>query len=131
MINTLDLDPSMSGQQTSFTDVSGNQWSVNTTTGEVTFTPAANFTGVASIPYSVQDTAGQTASANLSVTVGPPASIHGVVFNDPDLNGTQGAGEAGIGSVRVDLYDSSGITLIATLTTIAGGSYSFTNLTAW
>jgi LPXTG-site transpeptidase (sortase) family protein len=129
VINTLDLDPSTSGQQTSFTDTSGNQWSVNTTTGDVLFTPAANFTGVASIPYSVQDTAGQTATANLSVTVGPPASIHGVVFNDPDLNGTQGAGEAGIGAVKVDLYDSSGTTLIATLTTTAGGSYSFTNLT--
>jgi LPXTG-site transpeptidase (sortase) family protein len=130
LISTLDLDPSVGGQQTSFTDGSGNQWSVNTTTGEVTFTPAANFTGVASIPYSVQDASGQTANANLSVTVGPPASVHGVVFNDPDLNGTQGAGETGIGSVRVELYGSSGVTLIATLTTATGGSYNFTNLTA-
>ena len=130
VINTIDLDPSTSGQQTSFTDASGNQWSVNTTTGDVLFTPAANFTGVAAVPYSVRDSSGQTATANLSVTVGPPASIHGVVFNDTDLNGTQSAGEAGIGAVRVYLYDSSGTTLVATLTTTAGGSYSFTNLTA-
>src|SRR6185436_13024996 len=53
VINTLDLDPSLSGQQTSFTDASGNQWSVNTTSGDLLFTPAANFTGVAMIPYSV------------------------------------------------------------------------------
>jgi LPXTG-site transpeptidase (sortase) family protein len=129
LINTIDLDPSTSGQQTSYTDASGNQWSVNTITGEVTFTPATNFTGNATIPYSVQDANGQTATANLTVTVGPPASINGTVFNDADLNGTQAGSEFGIGSVRVDLYDSTGITLIATVTTTAGGSYNFPNLT--
>jgi LPXTG-site transpeptidase (sortase) family protein len=102
---------------------------VNTTTGEVTFTPATNFTGTATIPYAVQDTLGQTAAANLAVTVGPPASINGTVFNDSDLNGTQGAGETRIGAVRVDLYNSTGTTLIATLTTTVSGSYNFTNLT--
>ena len=59
-----------------------------------------------------------------------PASIRGVVFNDLNLNGVQGAGESGIGSVRVDLYDSTGTTLIATSITTVGGSYSFTNLLA-
>jgi LPXTG-site transpeptidase (sortase) family protein len=57
-----------------------------------------------------------------------PANISGVVFSDSNLNGTQGAGEPGIGSVRVDLYDSTGTTLIASTTTTAGGFYSFTNL---
>ena len=127
--STIDLDPSTSGQQTSFTDSNGNQWSVDTTTGEVTFTPAANFTGTATIAYSVEDSVGQTATADLIVTVGAPASLTGIVFHDADLNGTQGTGEAGIGSVRVDLYDSTGTTLIASTTTSAGGSYSFTNLT--
>ena len=94
----------------------------------MTFTPASNFTGIATIPYSVEDSLGQTATADLSVTVGAPASIHGVVFNDSDLNGTQGAGEPGIGAVRVELYDSTGTTLIASMTTTAGGSYSFNNL---
>lgn len=111
------------------TDTSGNQWSVNTTTGNVTFTPAANFTGTAFIPYSVEDAAGQTTVANLRVTVGQPASISGVVFHDSDVDGTQDAGEAGIGAVRVDLYDSTGTTLLASLNTTAGGSYSFANLT--
>jgi LPXTG-site transpeptidase (sortase) family protein len=94
----------------------------------VTFTPATNFTGTATIPYSVQDTLGQSGTANLSVLVGPPSSINGTVFNDPNLNGTQGAGEAGIGSVRVDLFDSTGTTLIATTTSTSSGSYSFSNL---
>ncbi len=128
LTSTVDLDPSTGGQQTFFTDSSGNQWSVDTTTGEVTFIPAANFTGTATIAYSVEDSAGQTATADLIVTVGASASITGVVFHDADLNGMQGAGEAGIGSVRVDLYNSTGTTLIASVTTIAGGSYNFTNL---
>ncbi len=130
LINTIDLDPSTAGQQTSFTDASGNQWSVNTTTGDVTFTPAANYTGIATIPYSVQDAAAQTAAANLSVTVGPPASISGVVFNDLDLNGLQTGSEPGITGVTVNLYDGTGTTLIATVTTGAGGTYNFPNLSA-
>lgn len=125
---SIDLDPSTAGQQTTFTDSSGNQWSVNTATGAVTFTPAPNFTGTASIPYSVEDSAGQAATADLIVTVGAPASLSGVVFNDSNLNGAQSVGEPGIGSVRVDLYDNTGTILIASRITTAGGSYSFTNL---
>ena len=129
LTSTLDLDPATGGQQTSFTDTSGNQWSVNTTTGEVTFTPATNFTGTATIPYSVQDAAGQTAAADLIVTVGSPASLSGVVYHDLNLDGTQDPGEAGLGAVRIDLYDSTGTTLIASVNTAADGSYSFTNIT--
>jgi len=129
VINTIDLDPATLGQQTSYTDSNGNQWSVNTTTGDVTFTPAANFTGTATIPYEVQDASAQTAAANLSVTVGPPASISGVVFNDADLNGSKSGSESGIATVKVDLYDSTGTTLIASITTTAGGAYSFPNVT--
>jgi LPXTG-site transpeptidase (sortase) family protein len=63
------------------------------------------------------------------VTVGSPASITGVVFNDSDLDGTQDAGEAGQAAVRIELYDNSGTTLIAFATSNAGGAYSFTNVT--
>jgi uncharacterized surface anchored protein len=96
----------------------------------VTFTPALNFTGVATIPYTVQDAAGQTATANLSVTVAPPASISGVVFHDIDLDGSKLASESGIVGVIVNLYDSTGTTLIASTTTSVGGTYNFPNLTA-
>ena len=130
VINTIDLDPSTLGQQTSFTDVDGNQWSVNITTGDVTFTPATNYTGTATIPYSVQDASGQIATANLSVTVAPPASISGVVFHDVNLDGSKLASESGIVGVIVNLYDSTGTTLIASTTTGAGGIYNFPNLTA-
>ena len=43
------------------------------TSNVVTFTPAAGFTGVASVPYSVLDTYGLTASAVISVTISPSA----------------------------------------------------------
>ena len=128
VISTIDLDPSTPGQDTSFTDSNGNQWSVNTTTGNVTFTPAPTFTGTATIPYSVEDSNGQVATADLIVTVGPPASISGVVFHDLDLDGTQDAGEPGLAGVRVELYDSAGTTLIAAIVTPTGGAYSFPNL---
>src|SRR5262249_12150358 len=67
-------------------------------------------------------------TANLSVTVGPPASISGTVFKDANLNRTQGTGEGGLGPVKIDLYDSTGTTLIATVMTTVGGSYNFSNL---
>ncbi len=129
LISTIDLNPLSTGQQTSFTDASGNQWSVNTVTGDVIFTPAASFSGTATIAYLVEDSLGQPATADLFVTVGPSASLSGTVFHDADLNGSQGAGEAGIGAVRVELYDSTGTTLITFLNTAAGGSYGFPNLT--
>ncbi len=70
---TIDLDSTTPGNQATFT-ASGHTWAANTTTGEVTFTPSENFTGTASIPYSVQDQSGQTASAVLRATVlTPPA----------------------------------------------------------
>ncbi len=69
VLTTIDLNPGAPGIQTTFTDTDGNLWSVNPATGDVTFTPANNFTGAAVIPYAVQDELGQTASANLSVIV--------------------------------------------------------------
>ncbi|WP_343630922.1 Ig-like domain-containing protein [Fluviicola sp.] len=68
---TIDLDPSTPGQQTTFTNASGT-WTVNTTTGDVTFTPAANFNGTATITYTINDNLGATSNtANLTVVVAP------------------------------------------------------------
>ena len=57
----------------------------------------------------------------------PLASIGDFVWNDVNADGIQDAGELGIGGVTVDLYDGGG-NFIATTTTAADGSYSFTNL---
>ena len=53
-----------------------------------------------------------------------------MVFSDLDLSTIQNGTEPGIGGVRVDLYDSTGTTLIASVTTTAGGAYNFPNLPA-
>ncbi|MBW4647660.1 MAG: carboxypeptidase regulatory-like domain-containing protein [Kastovskya adunca ATA6-11-RM4] len=54
-------------------------------------------------------------------------TIGDLVFNDANGNGTQDAGESGIGGVTITLKDANG-TAIATTTTDANGNYSFTNL---
>ncbi len=71
VVGTIDLDPTQPGQQTTFTNAQGT-WVVNTTTGDVTFTPSSNFNGTATIQYTITDNAGATSnSANLTVTVNP------------------------------------------------------------
>ncbi|MGD0877316.1 MAG: sortase [Anaerolineales bacterium] len=54
-------------------------------------------------------------------------SISGTVFNDTNANGVQDTGEPGIPGVTVTLYDQNN-NVVATTTTAADGSYSFTNL---
>ncbi len=67
-LSTIDLDPSTAGVQTSYSDADGS-WAVDAG-GNVTFTPAADFFGVASISYVVDDNDGATSNqGNLSVTV--------------------------------------------------------------
>ncbi|MBT1706571.1 Ig-like domain-containing protein, partial [Chryseosolibacter indicus] len=52
---SVDLDPSTSGTQTTYS--SNGSWSVDNT-GLVTYTPAADFHGTASITYTVKDNSG-------------------------------------------------------------------------
>jgi uncharacterized repeat protein (TIGR01451 family) len=62
----VDLDTLTDGIQT----VQGT-WTVNSANGSVTFAPAAGFSGTASIPYTVNDSASQTSNtALITVTVG-------------------------------------------------------------
>jgi hypothetical protein len=48
--------------------------SYNATNGTVTFTPTTGYSGAASFTYSISDTAGGTASANVSLTVKAPSA---------------------------------------------------------
>ena len=74
--SSIDLDPSTPGQQTTFSKPGEGTFTLNTSTGEVTFTPVLNFTGVSSTPYTIKDNLGQTSNpANLKVTVVVPAAI--------------------------------------------------------
>jgi gliding motility-associated-like protein len=102
--STVDLDPATPGVQNTFTNASGD-WSVNTS-GEVTFTPALNYNGIASLTYVVNDNTGATSNlANITVTVDPvndpPVAVDdsnvtkegipvsgSVSLNDSDVDGT-------------------------------------------
>jgi LPXTG-motif cell wall-anchored protein len=62
---------------------------VEPTTGEVTFTPRAGFTGKATIPYIIMDSLGMMANANLIITVEDTAVVP-VVKKKPALAKTGG-----------------------------------------
>jgi gliding motility-associated-like protein len=65
---TLDLDPAVSGIQTTYSDTKGD-WSLDTTTGIVTFNPADNFNGTATITYTLCDAAGLCNNADITFLV--------------------------------------------------------------
>ena len=68
-VNSVDLDPATPGQQTSISTTAG-VFSVNA--GVLTFYPAANYNGPASITYTVNDNSGATSNvATVSITVTP------------------------------------------------------------
>jgi len=63
------------------------------------------------------------------VLAGAAATVNGTVFADTSLDGIMNAGELGIAGVTVWLKNTSGVTLAST-TTLAGGTFSFTGLAA-
>ncbi|MEY2652436.1 MAG: hypothetical protein RLZZ321_1529, partial [Bacteroidota bacterium] len=118
-INTasVDLDPTTAGQQTTLTTAQGT-WSV--TSGNLTFTPVANYNGPASVTYTVNDNSGATSNvATVSITVTPvndapianndlastnedaPVVIN-VLSNDTDIEGLN------IGSVTITVQPTNG-----------------------
>jgi hypothetical protein len=68
-----------------------------------------------------------------AVSVRPAVDISGRVFEDANFAGTAaeydgGTGDLGLPNVDVELYDSSTNAYITSVTTTAGGTYSFTGL---
>ncbi len=106
---TIDLDPALAGQQTTVT-VTGGTFDLITNgpnAGQVTFTPALDFTGTAIAPYTVQDNAGGLSnSATITVNVGPLA-VNDVAYTTPNtaasLNVT--ANDTDANGLRVNLVD--------------------------
>jgi gliding motility-associated-like protein len=119
-INTssVDLDPSTAGIQSTFTNAQGT-WTVSN--GVVTFTPALNYNGTASITYTVNDNSGATSNvATLTVTV--TAVNDAPVVDDETIsvsyNGTFSGDLTDAGDSDVD-----GTTLVATTTPVSGPSH--------
>ena len=72
--STIDLDPVTAGQQTTVNQSSIGTWSVNISTGIVTFTPVSNYFGTATINYIVKDDNASVLTSNstsVTVTVNP------------------------------------------------------------
>ena len=100
--STVDLDPATPGIQNTITTGDGT-WSVDAS-GNVTFVPVAGFTGVATIPYTVQDDytldgtnhPATSGSTTLTVTVLPDTDGDGIPDTtdlDDDNDGILDTGE--------------------------------------
>jgi gliding motility-associated-like protein len=117
-VATVDLDPSTAGIQSTFTNAQGT-WSVSN--GAVTFTPALNYNGTASITYTVNDNSGATSNvATLTITV--------TAVNDAPLVDDEAISVSYNGTFSGDLTDLGdndvdGTTLIATTTPVSGPSH--------
>lgn len=106
VVSSIDLNTTLAGQQTSATTAQGS-WSVNLSTGSVTFLPTANFNGTATLTYTVNDNFSTISNiATLTVTVtavndAPVANndvvsgledetvvLTNIAANDTDVDGT-------------------------------------------
>jgi Bacterial Ig domain/Dockerin type I domain/SdrD B-like domain len=130
-----------SGQALSIVGVSGavnGTVSLNNSTGIITFTPAAGYSGPASFQYTVNDN-GPTGGTNdnsgsglVNVTVRDfvPTKISGKVWVDDTHDGVIDAAERKLGGVEVILTGNAlGIPITSrTYITLADGSYYFDNL---
>ena len=118
---TLDLDPATPGIQTSFTNATG-VWTLNISTGVVTFNPADNYNGTATIQYTLCDPTALCDDATITFTVtpvnDPPVANNdlgldleedgangtiNILSNDTDLDGNPTAPVNGVGQFTIDL----------------------------
>ncbi|HET9795657.1 MAG TPA: SdrD B-like domain-containing protein [Thermoanaerobaculia bacterium] len=78
---------------------------------------------------SVTLSAGQTATVLFgNQALAATGSISGLKFNDANGNGLQDAGESGVAGVTINLFAASGGALVATTTTGADGTFTFTGI---
>lgn len=111
-------------------------WTVNTTTGAITFTPQGEFIGNPTpISYTVKDTLGLTSNAaTVTLTATCTANIgsfSGTVWNDVNYNKTLDAGETSLANVPVTLIPqgtTSGTTQIQVTGT--DGAFNFASAPA-
>ncbi len=135
-VNSVDLNPSASGQQLAFTIVDQGTYVYNPSTGLVTFTPVAGFTGTSSARYTIQDNTARLsneATITVRINVSPVANddnattlantpvTFNIVANDTDADGT-----VNNNSVDLDLATSG----IQTSRTVTGeGTFTYSNAT--
>ena len=95
------------------------------------FSPAGTSTTLTDSTVSVTGNAAVTVTSGSSTAVNAglyaPSTITGTVFTDANADGAQENSDAGLGSQTVNLLNTAG-TAIATTTTAANGTYSFTGV---
>ena len=104
-------------------------WTVNPTTGAITFTPEPGFMGDPTpINYTVKDTDGlESNPGTVTIDYEAPAAITGVVWLDRDKDGTVDANEDRKAGWTLKIKDADG-NVVATTVTDAQGNYSVTGL---
>ncbi|MEI7422898.1 MAG: tandem-95 repeat protein, partial [Prolixibacteraceae bacterium] len=142
--STVDLDPSTAGIQTTFSNTFGN-WSV-ISSGVVTYTPAANFNGSASVTYTVNDNDSPANTSNvgtLLVTVNevndPPVAVNdaittledtpvtiNVTTNDYDVDGTVDVTTVDLDPSTSGIQTTKTVTNQGTYTVNSSGIVTFT-----
>ena len=128
------LDPADSVWKDSVTVDGVGTWTVDPTTGAVTFDPVPSFTGEAAVAYRVQDEVGQVAASTVTVTVQPvtPVAVDDSArtpFSTPvDVpvlgNDTAGDDTAPLDPTTVELYDAVNDTWVTELTVDGEGTYT-------
>ncbi len=131
--STIDLNPSSPGIQNTITNASGTFTASTASPGIVIYTPVANFTGTATVTYTVNDNGGLTSnSATITIVVSAsndvPVAVNDaatttedtavkfdVTANDTDTDGT-------IDDATIDL--NTGVPGIQSSNTVTGGTFT-------
>ena len=125
--NTVDLNTSSGGIQGSISTPQGT-FSVNGA-GLVTFTPLANFSGVASIQYTVNDNSGGTSNAaTISVTVNPINDAPVITGQNPLIVTEDQNLVLGLSDLIVTDVDNTYPTGFS-ITVLSGSNYTFSGTT--
>jgi gliding motility-associated-like protein len=125
--NTVDLNTTSAGIQQSVSTASGT-FSVNAS-GVVTFTPLANFSGAATVQYTVNDNSGGTSNAaTITVTVNPANDAPVITGQNPLVTNEDQNIIIGFSDLVVTDVDNTYPTGFSILVQ-AGSNYTFTGTT--
>ena len=120
---TVDLDPALSGIQTTYSDGKG-VWTLNTSTGIVTFNPADNYNGTAIITYTLCDPFGLCDNADITFVVNSvndnPVAVNDVytVAEDATVTLNPLALDSDLDGDTLSITSINGTTLTGTAQTI-------------
>ncbi|TWX39973.1 tandem-95 repeat protein [Frigoribacterium sp. ACAM 257] len=106
-------------------------FTVDTTTGRITFAPEAGYTGTVTVPYVVGDVDGGTARSTVTVTVGtPPTAVDDRSSTTPGtpvtvtVTGNDSSGSTALDPRSVQLVDPATGELVSSVTVPGTGTFT-------